>query len=328
MGTVATMDATTPEDMRAVMARFATGVAVVTTAGPDGSPRGSTANAISSVSLDPPLVLVCLREQSETLASLQASGGFAINVLAEDQQPLADRFVRASSDAQWEGVSHSTGATGSPLFDGTLAALECAVHEEADGGDHRIVIGRVLSVRLADQAAPPLLFAEARYHGIGDALQPTPPAPEVPLPTRHGDLQVSVRRWTDDGSVAMVAVAGEPRGTTGAALYVHQGCLVGDLLDACCGSRSTLHGAIEELGESGGVVVYHRAKGAAGACAAAGGDAGPGLALAPGAVQTALAAVDELALGAVHLRTNGHDELRTLTDAGLDVASSAPLRAV
>jgi flavin reductase (DIM6/NTAB) family NADH-FMN oxidoreductase RutF len=72
MGTVATMDATTPEDMRAVMARFATGVAVVTTAGPDGSPRGSTANAISSVSLDPPLVLVCLREQSETLASLQA----------------------------------------------------------------------------------------------------------------------------------------------------------------------------------------------------------------------------------------------------------------
>ena len=144
----------------------------------------------------------------------------------------------------------------------------------------------------------------------------------MPLPTRHGDLQVSVRRWTDDGSVAMVAVIGEPRGTEGAALYVHQGCLVGDLLDACCGSRSTLHGAIEELGGSDGVVVYHRGQGAAGACVAAGGAAGP--VLAPGAVQAARAAVDELGLRAVHLRTNGHDELRALVDAGLDVASAAP----
>ena len=176
MGTVATMDATTPQDMCAD-ARFATGVAVVTTAGPDRRPRGSTANAISSVSLSPPLVLVCLREQSETLASLRATGGFAINVLAEDQQPLADRFARASCDAQWEGVSHSTGATGSPLFDGTLAALECAVHEEADGGDHRIVIGRVLSIRLADEPATPLLFSERATTASARRSRPPSRAP-------------------------------------------------------------------------------------------------------------------------------------------------------
>jgi flavin reductase (DIM6/NTAB) family NADH-FMN oxidoreductase RutF len=155
-----------PGDMRAVMGRFATGVTVVTTAGP----LGSTANAVSSVSLHPPLVLVCLREESETLAGLRASGGYAINVLAEDQQALADRFARPASRAQWDGVGHVLSDTGSPLLDGTLATIECAVHDVADGGDHRIVIGRVLSVRLAEAAGAPLLFSEARYHGIGEAL--------------------------------------------------------------------------------------------------------------------------------------------------------------
>lgn len=113
-----------PDGLRAVMARFATGVTVVTTAGP----LGSTANAVSSVSLDPPLVLVCLREASETLAGLRASGGFAINVLAEDQHELADRFARASSAEQWDGVGHRVARTGSPLLDGTLATIECTLH--------------------------------------------------------------------------------------------------------------------------------------------------------------------------------------------------------
>src|SRR5215210_4299284 len=94
--------APSPDDLRAVMARFATGVTVVTTAGP----LGSTANAVSSVSLDPPLVLVCLREESETLAGLRASGAYAINVLAEHQHELADRFARPASGGQWDGVSH------------------------------------------------------------------------------------------------------------------------------------------------------------------------------------------------------------------------------
>jgi 3-hydroxy-9,10-secoandrosta-1,3,5(10)-triene-9,17-dione monooxygenase reductase component len=141
----------TPDEMRAVMGRFATGVTVVTTAGP----LGSTANAVSSVSLEPPLVLVCLREESETLEALRGSGAFAINVLAEDQQELADRFAKPASDAQWAGVAHEPSTTGAPLLDGTLATIECTVHEEARGGDHRIVIGRVRSVRLADEPRAP-----------------------------------------------------------------------------------------------------------------------------------------------------------------------------
>ena len=307
----------TPDEMRAVMGRFATGVTVVTTAGP----LGSTANAVSSVSLDPPLVLVCLREESQTLTALQASGAFAINVLAEDQQELADRFAQPASDAQWAGVAHELAAGGAPLLEGTLATIECTVHEEARGGDHRIVIGRVRSVRLAEEPPAPLLFSEARYHGLGDELARAETTPTVPLPSRLGDLEVAVREWGDDGAVSMVATVGEPR--EGAALYVHRGCIVGDLLASCCGSRSTLHAALRGIGP-GGAVVYHRPPGAQGACAAAGGTAVPGE-LGEGAVRVALAAAAELRLGSVRLLTNGHDEHRRLAAAGLDVASAEPL---
>ena len=271
-------------------------------------------SAVSSVSLAPPLVLVCLREESETLAALRASGAFAINVLAEHQRSLAERFALPASDAQWDGVTQQVNGSGSPLLEGTLAALECAVHDEADGGDHRIVIGRVLSVRRAAEPLAPLLFSDARYHAIGAALAHAR-APEVSLPSRLGSLQVTVREWVDDGSVAMVAVTGEPRGAAGAAVYVHRGCVVGDLLDACCGSRSRLHAAIAELSARGaGVVVYHRAAGSAAACEAAGGPGRNGLE--PGAVDAVLAAAAELQLRAIHLVTDDDDELHRLVDAG------------
>jgi 3-hydroxy-9,10-secoandrosta-1,3,5(10)-triene-9,17-dione monooxygenase reductase component len=260
----------TAEELRAVMGRFATGVTVVTTAGEGGRPLGSTANAVSSVSLSPPLVLVCLREESETLAALRRSGVFAINVLAEDQRGIADRFARR--DAGWDGVHHEQRDTGSPLLDGTLATLDCAVHDETPGGDHAIVIGRVLGVRVSEGPRPPLLFSEARYHGIGEALASERTAA---LPSRLGDLEVSVREWTSDGSVSMVATIGEGRDE----VYVHRGCVVGDLLDSCCGSRSRLHDAVRDLASrGGGVVVYHRPAGRAGTCEAAGGtgEAEPG----------------------------------------------------
>ena len=145
----------------------------------------------------------------------------------------------------------------------------------------------------------------------------------MPLPSRLGDLEVAVREWGDDGAVSMVATVGEPR--DGAALYVHRGCIVGDLLDSCCGSRSTLHAALRVIGTRGaGAVVYHRPAGAEGACAAGGG-IGPAGELGEGAVRTALAAAAELGLGPVHLLTNGHGEHRRLTEAGLAVASAEPL---
>ena len=145
--------------LRAAKGHFATGVTVVTASGRDR--HGSTVNAITSVSLDPPLLLVCLRSDSHTLAALLESGRFGVNVLHETQQAIARRFARRG--ASWDGVGRHEGPlTGAPLIDGALATFECAVHDVADGGDHQIVIGRVLAVCHPDEHAPPLLF----YRGM------------------------------------------------------------------------------------------------------------------------------------------------------------------
>jgi flavin reductase (DIM6/NTAB) family NADH-FMN oxidoreductase RutF len=152
------------EALRAAMGHFATGVTVVTVAG--RPPLGSTVNAISSVSLDPPLLLVCLRHESRTLAALLEAGRFGVNVLHEGQRSLAQRFARR--DATWEDVPHlDGGGAGVPLLDGALATLECTLHDVADGGDHRIVVGRVLTVEHASQHVPPLLFYRGAFTGLG-----------------------------------------------------------------------------------------------------------------------------------------------------------------
>ena len=105
-------------NLRAAMSHFATGVTVITAE--DAAGRfGSTANAVTSVSLDPPLLLVCLRDESRTLAALLRSGRFAVNVLHASQRELAERFARR--DATWAGVGHRDG-----LIDGALATLECS----------------------------------------------------------------------------------------------------------------------------------------------------------------------------------------------------------
>jgi flavin reductase (DIM6/NTAB) family NADH-FMN oxidoreductase RutF len=154
---------TVPADrLRAAMSHFATGVTVVTAAGSDGRRHGSTANAVASVSLEPPLLLVCLRDESLTLAALQDSGRFAVNVLHHSQRELAQRFARRG--ATWEDVSHRDG-----LLDGAIATLECELHDVADGGDHRIVVGRVLAVEHPDEPPAPLLFYRGAYTALEDA---------------------------------------------------------------------------------------------------------------------------------------------------------------
>jgi 3-hydroxy-9,10-secoandrosta-1,3,5(10)-triene-9,17-dione monooxygenase reductase component len=149
-----------PRALRAAMGHFATGVTVVTAAGADGRRHGSTANAVASVSLEPPLLLVCLRDASLTLAALQASGRFAVNVLHQRQRELAQRFARRG--ATWEDVAHRDG-----LLDGAIATLDCELHDVADGGDHRIVVGRVLAVEHPDDPPAPLLFYRGAYTELG-----------------------------------------------------------------------------------------------------------------------------------------------------------------
>jgi flavin reductase (DIM6/NTAB) family NADH-FMN oxidoreductase RutF len=264
-------------DLRAAMGRFATGVAVVTAADGAGRPFGSTANAVSSVSLDPPLVLVCLRRESDTLAAIRTGRRFAVNVLREEHRATADRFAARARHDTWDDVT-ARWAEGLPLIDGALATVECVVHELADGGDHVIVIGRVVAVDHRHDGDP-LLFFGGRYA----ALDPEPPAaappgPEIALPSALGALRMVA--LPDGGTVeASVAVlVGEPHGTEGALLYLHRGCLLGDALGSeACGSRARLHAAVRDLEAAGrpGVVVYHRdsAVGFGGCCL--GGDAAP-----------------------------------------------------
>jgi flavin reductase (DIM6/NTAB) family NADH-FMN oxidoreductase RutF len=154
------------ERLRLAMGQFATGVTIITTRDSSGRPFGSTANAVTSVSLRPPLVLACLRQESETLAALFQRRRFAINVLHSSQAELSDRFAREASADMWDSVAHRS-ARGIPLLDGAIATLECELHDVADGGDHAVVVGHVVALEHAEAADDPLLFYAGSYRRLG-----------------------------------------------------------------------------------------------------------------------------------------------------------------
>jgi 3-hydroxy-9,10-secoandrosta-1,3,5(10)-triene-9,17-dione monooxygenase reductase component len=161
------IDNVTAAQFRHAVGHFATGVTVVTSVGPGGMPVGTTANAVSSLSLEPPLVLVCFDLSSQTLAAIRDHGAFAVNVLAAPQRSLSDNFARQGDAAAWADVRHRPGLTGSPRLHGVLASLECTVEHRLPGGDHEIVVGRVREVETAGDAAQPLLYWRGGYAALG-----------------------------------------------------------------------------------------------------------------------------------------------------------------
>jgi flavin reductase (DIM6/NTAB) family NADH-FMN oxidoreductase RutF len=161
-----TTAAVTAAELRLAMGHFATGVTVITSVAADGRPVGTTANAVSSLSLDPPLLLVCFDRSSQTLEAVGAHGAFAVNVLAAPQQELSANFARRGLAAAWDGVRHRPGLTRSPRLHDVLATLECTVEHRFPGGDHEIVIGRVLAAETGDTESPPLLFWRGRYASL------------------------------------------------------------------------------------------------------------------------------------------------------------------
>ncbi|HMJ34446.1 MAG TPA: flavin reductase [Baekduia sp.] len=273
------------EALRRAMGHFATGVGIVTAADGAGRPFGTTANAITSVSLDPPLVLACLRRESATLAAIRASGRFAVNVLGADQRELSARFARRATPQTWDGVGHRL-PDGVPVLDGALATVECRTHELADGGDHVIAIGRVVALAHPDGHADPLLFYRGGYADLvpraaeserAPAPAPETAHPEIALPSALGTLRMLPLAGQGDVGASVAVLVGEPRGTAGALLYVHRGCLLGDALGSTvCRGRERLHAVLRrmEAGDRPGVIVYHR-DGALGfgACCLSGGDA-------------------------------------------------------
>jgi flavin reductase (DIM6/NTAB) family NADH-FMN oxidoreductase RutF len=157
------VSAVSAAEFRHAMGHFATGVTVVTSVDAMGAPVGTTANAVTSLSLDPPLVLVCFDLASATLSAIRGHGAFAVNVLAAPQQHLSANFARRGLAAAWDGVRHRRGLTGSPRLDDVLAALECTVEHSIPGGDHEIIVGRVRHVETAPCSMSPLLYYRGSY---------------------------------------------------------------------------------------------------------------------------------------------------------------------
>ena len=156
--------------LREAMSRFPTGVSVVTTRDVSGVPHGTTANALTSVSLDPPLLLVCLAHTSRTLAALHTSRTFAVNLLGAGAEHLARGFARSGASEAWDGVEHSAGPSGSPLFADAhaYAVIECEVEDVFPGGDHDIVLGRVVHVAVGEEPGDALLWFRSAFGAVGD----------------------------------------------------------------------------------------------------------------------------------------------------------------
>ncbi len=149
---------------RQAMAGVPTAVTVVTTHG-SGGPLGATANAVVSLSIDPPLMLVALNRRSRTLGALQDARRFGVNVLASDQAELALRFAtKEPQPAKWEGVAWSELA-GAPVIDGAVLAMSCELREELDGGDHVILVGAVGAME--ESGAEALVFHGGSYRPLG-----------------------------------------------------------------------------------------------------------------------------------------------------------------
>lgn len=146
---------------RDTLGRFCTGV-VIATGCVNGKPAGFAAQSFSSVSLDPPLVLLCPAKTSTSWPKLRESGSFCINILAAGQKPVCDVFAQSGID-KFAALDWHPGVTGSPVLDGVLAYVDCDLHAEHDAGDHTVVLGHVRDVRILDPEGSPLLFFRGAY---------------------------------------------------------------------------------------------------------------------------------------------------------------------
>jgi flavin reductase (DIM6/NTAB) family NADH-FMN oxidoreductase RutF len=148
---------------RQVLGHFPSGVTVVTTAN-EGRLAGLTVSSFSSLSLRPPLVLVCIDHRAGSHDAIAAAGKFAVNILAEGQEYLSRRFASDESEKFTVGT-YELSPLGLPLLTGALAQIECSLHSALPGGDHTIFVGEVQAARCRD--ARPLLYYRSGYHTLG-----------------------------------------------------------------------------------------------------------------------------------------------------------------
>lgn len=149
------------ETLRQILRRFAAGVTVITSVNEEGAPVGMTATAFSSVSIDPPMILICVDATARTRLAIERAGRFAVNVLADAQEDMSKRFASKDTD-KFTGVAwHAGGATGMPVLDGALGAVECLVDQAVAAGTHIVYIGAVQAGSVG--AGEPLIYYEGAY---------------------------------------------------------------------------------------------------------------------------------------------------------------------
>jgi flavin reductase (DIM6/NTAB) family NADH-FMN oxidoreductase RutF len=153
----------TSEEFRRACGRSANSVAIATVLDTEGTPHGLTVSSFSSVSLEPPLVLICLGHAVSLIDLFRGSPSFGINILAEDQQDLSERFARKGED-RFDGLEWYSGSTGVPLLPGVLAAIECAVEQRISAGDHDIFVARMVAAQVAE--GEPLIHFRGCYRRL------------------------------------------------------------------------------------------------------------------------------------------------------------------
>lgn len=150
------------DELRGAMGRFATGVTVVTLLDDRDVPQGFTVNSLTSVSLVPPLVLVCVDHSANILRCFSKNYAFTVNILSEEQEEISSQFASKTED-KFAGIAYEAGKLGPPRIQGCLGYLECRITNQYPGGDHVIFIGEVEVTELGPEGGKPLLFYAGKY---------------------------------------------------------------------------------------------------------------------------------------------------------------------
>ncbi len=153
----------TEDEFRNVLGRFPSGVTVVTTVAPNGKDHGITVSSFCSLSLEPPLVLICIEKTASAHKALTTADAFVVNILSAEQEQMARRFAIVDID-RFEGVGYSRAQSGIPVLDDVVAVLECRRTTLYDGGDHTIIVGKVEVARAENTR--PLLYYRGGYSAL------------------------------------------------------------------------------------------------------------------------------------------------------------------
>ena len=156
------------DDFRHVLGHFAAGVTVITTADGEGRATGLTATAFTSVSLDPPLVLICVSHKSQSYPTLLERGSFAVNFLRRDQEDISRRFATTRLD-KFDGVPYRMSALNHPVLTEAIGHVECVTVNQHVEGDHTVLIGRVEACDTAI-GGEPLVYFRGKYAGLGEVI--------------------------------------------------------------------------------------------------------------------------------------------------------------